>query len=139
MIRMARQLTDKEKKKVVTEWVNGKSFNQIAREKGIAPSTVMKICNKEEEFKQKAMKKKEENTMDMLAFMDSRKFKAQELIDALLDGMLDKKQLDKSSLRDKGIVFGIVIDKTVGNTNNDNIDREIRVVFDDKDRTKPKD
>lgn len=56
--------------------------------------------------------KKEQNTQDMLAYMDSRKAKAQEIIDKCLESLPGK--LKGANATQTATVLGIISDKFLG-------------------------
>lgn len=136
---MAVKFTDKQRKLIIGEYVNGSTYSELARKYNVNKSTIMRLCNKDATTQQRATAKKEENTKDMLEWLDSQKSRTQNVISMMLDGMT-KEKIEKASLRDVVISYGIMVDKGIlDQLNGNNVDREIRVVFDDKDRTKPKD
>lgn len=108
---MAARLTDRQKKKVIADYVELGSYNAVARKHKIAVTTVKRVCEKAPEVKQKAMQKKEQNTLDMLAFMDSRKKEAQNVIDLYLSALNDPEKVKKAPIEKVATVFGIVVDK----------------------------
>lgn len=108
---MAARLTDKQKKKVIADYVEMGSYNAVARKHKIAVTTVKRICERMPETKQTAMQKKEENTKDMLAYMDSRKGKAQEAVDLYLEALTDPEKIQKAPLEKVATALGIVVDK----------------------------
>lgn len=109
---MAPRLTDKQKKRIIADYVNLGSYNAVAKKYGISHQTVKRAVIGDEKTAQKIQQKKEQNTMDMLAFMESRMKKTQDVIDQLLDAMPQK--IDKASLVQLGTVYGILVDKTTG-------------------------
>lgn len=81
------KLTDKQRKKIIAEYVQGDgkvSIRLLAKKYGVSPTTISKILSDKESV-QKLTDKKKENEMSMLAFLDSRSEKAQLLIDKILD------------------------------------------------------
>ena len=74
---VAKRLTDRQKKKIVADYLELQSYNATAKENGVSKDTVKRVVLNCEEFAQKAQQKKEQNTADMLEFMDSRKEVAQ--------------------------------------------------------------
>lgn len=111
---MAERLTDEKKKMIVASYVETESFRATAKRFGVADNTVRRICKNEPEMSQKVAQKKAENTADMLSFMDSRKRKAQNVIDSCLDVLPEK--LEEASAAQVATVMGITIDKFLKNT-----------------------
>lgn len=100
------KLTDRQRKQIIAEYVSGGiSQQQLADRYGVTRQAVAKLL-KTDESCEKLRDKKEENTLSMLAFMDSRKEKAQSLMDQILNSASD--DISKSSLRDKMGAFKIL-------------------------------
>ena len=56
---MAARLTDKQKKKIVADYVELGSYNAAARANSVSVTTVKRVCEKSDETKQKVIQKKE--------------------------------------------------------------------------------
>lgn len=108
---MAARLTDKQKKKIIADYVELGSYNAVAKKHGVSFDTVKRIVKNDPQIVKKTEQKKEQNTADMLTYMDSRKGKAQKLIDTYLDAMMDKERLEMASLNQIATAFGIIVDK----------------------------
>lgn len=106
---MAERLTDAKKKMIVADYAESGSYKATAKRFGIADNTVRRICNGEPEMSRKVAQKKAENTADMISFMESRKKKAQKVVDDCLD-ILPKK-LKEANASQVATTMGIVIDK----------------------------
>lgn len=125
---MAPRLTDRQKKRIIADYVNLGSYNAVAKKYGIADTTVKRVVCADGETQKKAERKKEQNTLDMLAFMESRKKKAQDVIDQLLDAMPQK--IDRASLVQLGTVYGILVDKTTGLDTGKKEEEGVKVIVD---------
>ena len=100
------KLTDRQRKQIIAEYAGGGiSQRELAERYQVTQKTISKILNTEEVY-QKVSEKKEENTRSMLAFLDSRKEKAQSLMDAILDSA--RSDIKKAPLRDKMGAFKIL-------------------------------
>lgn len=108
---MARHLTDKEKKKITAEYVECGSYNAIAKKYGIADSTVKRIVLSNPETKKKAERKKEQNTVDILAHMDTKKDTVNQIIDKYLIALLDEEKIEKATPAQLTTALGTLIDK----------------------------
>lgn len=106
---MAARLTDEKRKMIIADYAESGSYKATAKHFGVADNTVRRICRNEPEMSQKVAQKKAENTSDMLSFMESRKRKAQGVIERCLDILPEK--LDDASAAQVATVMGIVIDK----------------------------
>lgn len=108
---MAAHLTDKQKKKIIADYVEFGSYNAVAKKHGIADSTVKRVVLASPKTQKKIEQKKEQNTRDMLDYMDKRKNKAQKVLDAYLDAMLDGERIKNASVNQLATAFGIIVDK----------------------------
>lgn len=115
---MAKHLTDKQKKRIIADYVELGSYNAVAKKHMVSVDTVKRTVLRDNETAQKAKQKKEENTLDMLAYMDSKKTEAQGIIDLYLKALVDPKKLEKAPLSQIATSLGIVVDKFTRNTAN---------------------
>lgn len=105
------KLTDKQRKKIIAESVNGSSIRALAAKYGVSTTTIQRVLKSDEKLTQKVAKKKEENTASILAFMDSKKNDVCALIDKLLAAMADEDKLAAATVNQLATAMGIVIDK----------------------------
>ena len=134
---MAARLTDRQKKKIVADYLETESYNATAKMNGVSKDTVKRIVLNCEGFFQKAQQKKKQNTLDMLAFMDSRKEKMQEAIDLHLNALTDPEKIDDAGLSQIATSFGIV-DKATKTTasGNDSLNKLDGLLKEFKDAVK---
>jgi hypothetical protein len=109
---MGRRLTDLEKKKIISDYVMNSNLRETARINGVAVNTVKNLV-KNEEVTRQCTQKEEDNTKDILEYIDTRLNKQKKVIELSLD-VLEKK-LQKpdawTNIRDVATVFGIFTDK----------------------------
>ncbi len=105
------KLTDKQKKKIIAESVNGSSIRALASKYGVSTTTIQRVLKSDTELTQKVAQKKAENTVSILAFMDSKKNDVCALIDKLLAAMADDDKLAAATVNQLATAMGIVIDK----------------------------
>ena len=62
------KLTDKQKKKIIADFVENNNYSETARMNNVSEYTVRKLCkdSNNKEIKEKIEQKKEENTKSML-------------------------------------------------------------------------
>lgn len=106
---MAARLTDAQKKKITADYVELGSYAAAGRLNGVSDKTVKAIVRDNPETSRISEQKKEQNTLDMLAYMDSRKEQAQGIIDDCLRLLPEK--LKEASATQISTTMGIVIDK----------------------------
>lgn len=108
---MAARLTDKQKKKIVADYLETESINAAAKKNGVSWDTAKRILEESGNVEQKLEEKKEQNTIDMLAYMDSRKEQAQSVIDAYLRELANPDKLAEATLSQIATALGIIVDK----------------------------
>ena len=109
---MASRLTDRQKKKIIADYLESESYNATAKKNGVSKDTVRRIiiAAKDDGFAKKAQRKKEENTADILAYMESKRQQICELIDVGLNILPEKMMLAKSPV-EITTALGTLIDK----------------------------
>lgn len=105
-------VTEKERKQIIADYVELKSYNAVAKKYNRSWHTVKKIITADPDgIRKKCEQKKEENTRDILAFMDQRKDVACDVLDRLLQGLGNETIIERSSINQIATAFGIVVDK----------------------------
>lgn len=106
------KLNDKQRKRIVAEYIEGGiSQRKLAEKYHISPYLVRTILKSDEKFTQKISHKKEENTKDILAHMESKKDKVNQIIDTYLDQLLDPATIQKATPSQLTTALGTLIDK----------------------------
>lgn len=108
---MAKRLTDKQRKRIVADYVELGSFNAVAKKHKVAASTVKRLCEKMPDMQQKAKHKKEQNTADILTHMESRKEEVNKVIDRYLAALLDEERIARATPAQLTTAMGTLIDK----------------------------
>ena len=108
---MAARLTDKQKKMIIAEYVEIGSYNAVAKKYKISKDTVRRIVSDCEDFVQKSQQKKQENSADILAHMETKKDKVNQIIDAYLEKLLDPEMMDRATPAQLTTALGTLIDK----------------------------
>ena len=125
---MAPRLTDKQKKRIISDYVNIGSYNTVGKMHGISATTVKNVVLKNSETVELCEQKKKQNTMDMLEFLETRKQKTQDIIDQLLNCMPDK--IPRASLVQIVTAYGVLVDKSTLLSGNDKKDEGVKVIID---------
>lgn len=108
---MAARLTDKQKNKIIADYVECRSYNAVAKKHGISDKTVKSIVEANSEFTKKSEQKKEENAADVLAYMESKKSVVCDIIGLGLSTMLDPEKMKNATLSQITTALGTLIDK----------------------------
>lgn len=109
------KLTDKQRKKMVADRVNGMSIRALAEKYGVSTSTVQSTINRDEKVTQKITQKKEQNTAEVLAYMDEKKEQVCTIVDKILLQMGNEKKIASTPLNQLATTMGILIDKFTAN------------------------
>ena len=115
---MAKHLTDNQKKQVIAAYAELGSYNAVAKKFKVADTTVKRIVLNDPQTLKKVEQKKEQNTADILAYMDTKKEKVCKFIDKYLDAMMSDEKIASATVNQLSTAFGTVIDKWTGNPNN---------------------
>lgn len=112
---MGKRLTDLEKKKIVADYMENENYRETARINNVSDNTVRSIVNKDQKISEKLAQKKEENTKDILEYMDSKVDKQREIIDLALDVLKEKLENPDllTNIKDVATVYGVIIDKAL--------------------------
>lgn len=107
------KLTDKEKKLIIADYVNCQNYREVARKHKRSVNTIRNVCNQSKTLEQKLTQKKEENTKDIITYMEEKNSDIQRTLNSLLAGIekMAFKINDKSSVRDFAMAYGIILDK----------------------------
>lgn len=112
---MAARLTDRQKKKIVADYVQLGSYNAVSKINGVSATTVKNIVLKSADFVEKCEQKKEENTADILTYMESRRKQVCDIIEIGLAVLPEKIQTAKTA-SEVTTALGTLIDKFTANT-----------------------
>lgn len=105
-------LTDKQRKKIIADYIQCGNYSQVARKHGISVTYVKKLVVKDKDSVNRFKQKKEENTRDILQYLDSRKIKIQGILDTILES-ITKEDIKNAPLQSRTTVFGTLIDKAI--------------------------
>lgn len=108
---MAARLTDKQKKKIIADYVQLNNYCAVAKINNVSATTVKNIVLASADFVEKCEQKKEENTADVLAYMDEHKDLVCSFIGLGLKALNDPDKIDGASLTQITTAIGTLIDK----------------------------
>lgn len=114
---MASRLTDKQKKKILADYLDTGSYNATAERNGVCGHTVKRIVAECPEFSEKLEQKKAENTADILAYMESKRNRVCDILETGLRVLPDKIENAKTA-SEVTTAMGTLIDKWLGAANN---------------------
>ena len=108
---MAARLTDRKKKKIVADYLESGSYRATAKKNGVSDNTVKRIVLDCGDFEQKVAQKKEENTADILAYMESKRGIVCEILGKGLEALNDPDKLKEATPSQITTALGTLIDK----------------------------
>ena len=141
------KLTDKQKKKIIADYVDNGNYSETARMNNTTDTTVRTIIKENKNITLKKMEqKKEENTQDMLQYLESKKEDKKRVIELCFKALEDKLASPDmfTSIRDIAMVYGIIVDKDLKikeieatKSNVENINKNISNIADLLNNPKP--
>lgn len=108
---MAARITDRQRKKIIADFLETESYNKTAKMNGISKDSVRRIVQNCDDFAEKAKLKKAENTADILAYMELKKQTVCEIIDKGLDELNNTDKLAAASPPQLTTMIGTLLDK----------------------------
>lgn len=130
---MAARITDRKRKKIIADYIELGSYNAVAKLNGVSNHTVKRIVLDAPEISEKIQQKKEENTADILTYMDSKRKIVCEIIGKGLDVLNDPQKLGEATPAQITTALGTLIDKWAmisggpdGTAKEDDLSRSLR-------------
>ena len=128
------KLTDKQKKKIIADYVETQNYSEAARMNGISDKTVKRIINNENnvDVVEKVEQKKQENTQSTIEYMQTQHESKKRILDKILKAIEEKADnVDMfTNIKDLATAYGIILDKELkfmemqrGNANNEEINK----------------
>lgn len=108
---MAARLTDRQKKKILADYVQTSNYCATAKINGVSATTVKNIVRANADIVEKCEQKKEENTADVLAYMESQRDVVCQIIGKGLAVLNDPEKLAEASPSQITTALGTLIDK----------------------------
>lgn len=108
---MAARLTDRQKQKIVADYLETGSYRATAKINGVADGTVKRVVLECGDIEQKISQKKEENTADILAYMESQKAGICEVLGVCLEELKKPEKYEKTTPQQIATTMAILIDK----------------------------
>lgn len=128
---MARtKLTDKQKKKIIADYIETQNYSETGRRNNVADVTVKDIIMKNPEALKNLEQKKEEDTKDILEYMNDITQGQKKIINLSLEvitEMLEKRD-KRLTGRDIAMIYGVIFDKALKY-------KEIQIKTDDKNKS----
>lgn len=130
---MAARLTDKQKKKIIADYVQLGSYNATAKANGVSLNTVKKIVQGNADIAEMCNQKKEQNTADILEYMDNQRKDVCEVLGVCMSELKKPDRYAKTQPQQIATTMAILIDKYTGfgggpkdETEEDELSRSLR-------------
>lgn len=107
---MAARLTDRQKKKILADYVELQSYNAVGKKNGVAGNTVKRIVAESQEIAEKIEQKKAQNTADIIEHMEKQRKAVCDILDAGLE-VLPEKIRNARTASEVTTAMGTLIDK----------------------------
>lgn len=108
---MAARLTDKQKKKIIADYIQLESYNAAAKINGVSPNTVKNLVTGNADIAQKCELKKEQNTADILDYMERQSNDVCKVLGLYLGELKNPEKIKSAGLREIATTMAILIDK----------------------------
>lgn len=108
---MAARLTDKQKKKIIADYIQLESYNAAAKINGVSPNTVKNLVTGNADIAQKCELKKEQNTADILGYMERQSDDVCKVLGLYLGELKNPEKIKSAGLREIATTMAILIDK----------------------------
>ena len=105
------KLTDKQHKKIIARYAECNNLSQVAREFNVSVTTIKRHITQDEKTLKIVNRKKEENTKDVFAYLDSKKDKFTEVMELCFEALTDPEKYRKTGVQSIATTMGILIDK----------------------------
>lgn len=108
---MAARLTDRQKKQIIADYIEIGSYNAVAKMHGVSNHTVKRTVEAVPTLSAEIQHKKDQNTADILAHMETKKDKVNEIIDVYLNELLELENFSNITPTQLTTALGTLIDK----------------------------
>lgn len=107
-------LTDKQKKRIKADYLDIGSYNAVAKIHGVSRQTVKNVVTADPDSGQMLQQKKEQNTADILAYMDTKRAVVCEILTKGLEALNGPDKLAEATPAQITTAMGTLIDKWTG-------------------------
>ncbi len=108
---MAARLTDRQKKKIVADYLELRSVNAAAKLNNVSWKKAKEAIDEDEELAKKLEQKKEQNTADIIAYMESQRDDVCKFLGQAMGELRNPDKLAKAQLQQIATTMAIIIDK----------------------------
>ena len=122
------KLNDKQKKKIIADYVENQNYRETARINEVSVDTVRRLVLNDDEVVKTLTQKKQENTQSTIEYMQTQHESKKRILDKILKAIEEKADnIDMfTNIKDLATAYGIILDKELkvlelqrGNKEND--------------------
>jgi len=108
---MGKRLNDREKKIIISEYVETENYRETARRTGVSPGTVQRIVAGDPENTERIRKQRDANTREILAHMREKEEAVCTLMDLYLKAMMREDKIAGASVNQLSSTLCALIEK----------------------------
>lgn len=108
---MAARLTEKQKNKIVADYLENGSYNATAKMNGVCDTTVKRVVQSCRDFRKKAEEKREKDEADIIAYMESKASTVCEIVGLGLEALKDPEKFASATPPQITTAIGTLLDK----------------------------
>lgn len=108
---MAARLTDKQKKRIIADYIQIGSYNAVSKIHKVSATTVKNIVLSNADIVKKCEEKKEQNTADVLEYMESQREDVCKVLGICLSELKKAERYEKIPPQQIATTMAILIDK----------------------------
>lgn len=107
------KLTDKQKKKIIADYVETQNYSETAKMNNVSVDTVRRLVLNDDEIVNNLKQKKEENTQSTIEYMQTQHETKKRILDKILKAIETKTEdIDMfTNIKDLATAYGIILDK----------------------------
>lgn len=107
------KLTDKQKKKIIADYVENQNYRETARINEVSVDTVRRLVLNDDEVVKNLTQKKQENTQSTIEYMQTQHESKKRILDKILKAIEEKADnVDMfTNIKDLATAYGIILDK----------------------------
>lgn len=107
------KLTDKQKKKIIADYVENQNYSETAKMNNVSDMTVRRIVEDNKDVLEKVEQKKQENTQSTIEYMQTQHETKKRILDKILKAIETKAEdIDMfTNIKDLATAYGIILDK----------------------------
>lgn len=108
------KLTDKQKKKIIADYIETQNYCETGRMNNVSDMTVRRLIESNEDVLEKVEQKKQENTQSTIEYMQTQHETKKRILDKILTAI--EKKADNiddmfTNIKDLATAYGIILDK----------------------------